>query len=267
RSRTSSPQNSQSNMTNVIADVAKIPSTRHERDALARLTANSWAASLSLTIGLMLLSFVVAGLFLVYWRNADMDLIVIYNALLLNDGKPAFFPHPAYVTILAESYWFKFLKAIGVLDFVSLSNLPPASDAKSFAEAMTALVRWARVPVCLMATGLVLTFGLLVRAIVRDWRLAGVATFAFAFSGGMQFHLRMLRSEMLAAGLVVIGLLFLLLAARRATKYRPLLMGAAAFLCTIGYENKVQVVFLIAALPVICLMFGTSESGSVKIWT
>jgi hypothetical protein len=254
-------------MTNVLADVAKIPSTRDERDALTRLTAYSWTATLSLIIGLMLLSFLVAGLFVVYWRNADMDFIVIYNALLLNDGKPAFFSHPAYVTILAESYWFKLLKAIGVLDFVSLSNVPPASDTKSFAEAMTALIRWARVLVCLMATGLVLTFGLLVRAIVRDWRLAGVATFAFAFSGGMQFHLRMLRSEMLAAGLVVIGLLFLLLAARRATKYRPLLMGAAAFLCTIGYENKVQVVFLIAALPVICLMFGTSESGSVKIWT
>ena len=132
---------------------------------------------------------------------------------------------------------------------------------------MTALIRWARVLVCLMATGLVLVFGLLVRAIVRDWRLAGLATFAFAFSGGMQFHLRMLRSEMLAAGLVVIGLLFLLLAARRATNYRPLLMGAAAFLCVIGYENKVHVVFLIAALPIICLMFGTSESGSTEIWT
>jgi len=252
-------------MTNVLADVAKIPSNRDVQDALTRLTAYSWTASLSLIIGLMLLSFLVAGLFVVYWRNADMDFIVIHNALLLNDGKPAFFPHPAYVTILVESYWFRLLNAIGVLDFVSLSNLP--SDAKSFAEAMTALIRWARVLVCLMATGLVLVFGLLVRAIVRDWRLAGLATFAFAFSGGMQFHLRMLRSEMLAAGLVVIGLLFLLLAARRATNYRPLLMGAAAFLCVIGYENKVHVVFLIAALPIICLMFGTSESGSTEIWT
>src|SRR5262249_19716930 len=151
RSPTSSLQNNQSDMTNVLADVAKIPSTRDERDALTRLTAYSWTATLSLIIGLMLLSFLVAGLFVVYWRNADMDFIVIYNALLLNDGKPAFFSHPAYVTILAESYWFKLLKAIGVLDFVSLSNVPPASDTKSFAEAMTTLIRWARVLVCLMA--------------------------------------------------------------------------------------------------------------------
>ena len=31
---------------------------------------------------------------LVYWRNADMDFMVVYNALVLNDGKPQrFFDH------------------------------------------------------------------------------------------------------------------------------------------------------------------------------
>ena len=47
-------------------------------------------------------SFFLFGYALIYWRNADMDFMVIYNALALNDGKPQlFFDHTAYLTILS----------------------------------------------------------------------------------------------------------------------------------------------------------------------
>jgi len=37
------------------------------------------------------LSFFLFGYALIYWRNADMDFMVIYNALAMNDGKPQHF--------------------------------------------------------------------------------------------------------------------------------------------------------------------------------
>ena len=72
-------------------------------------------------------SFFLFGYALIYWRNADMDFMVIYNALALNDGKPQlFFDHTAYITILAVRLWYQLLHALGLLDAWSLSAIPPA---------------------------------------------------------------------------------------------------------------------------------------------
>ena len=49
--------------------------------------------------------------------------MVIYNALVLNDGKPQlFFDHTAYITILSVKLWFQLLHALGLLDAWSLSS-------------------------------------------------------------------------------------------------------------------------------------------------
>ena len=60
-------------------------------------------------------------------------------------------------------------------------------------------VRAGRLLAWLTATGCVLIFAGLIRLVVRDWRVALIATFAFAFSGGIAVHSRILRSELLAA--------------------------------------------------------------------
>ena len=91
-------------------------------------------------------SFFLFGYALIYWRNADMDFMVIYNALVLNDGKPQhFFDHTAYLTILSVKSWFRLLHALGLLDAWTLSAIPPASDAAAFDAAMTHAVRAGRV--------------------------------------------------------------------------------------------------------------------------
>ena len=56
---------------------------------------------------------------LIYWRNADMDLMVIYNALVLNDGKPQQLlrSHRPIITILvAEARGFSCCMHSGLLD-------------------------------------------------------------------------------------------------------------------------------------------------------
>ena len=212
-------------------------------------------------------SFFLYGYALVYWRNADMDLMVIYNALVLNDGKPQlFFDHTGYITILSVKLWFEMLHGLGLLNSYSLSTMPPASDPHAFDAAMTSAVRAARLIAWLVSTGCVLVFASLVRAMVRDWRLALIATFAFAFSGGLAVHARILRTELVAACPVIFALMILIVIGRRASLARPLWMALAAALCVLGLDNKVQAILLIGALPLLILPFGDAEGASIAAW-
>src|SRR6267154_2940544 len=114
-------------------------------DAFDRLTFLGWRLGLTAIIAGLALSFFLYGYALIYWRNADMDFMVIYNALALNDGKPQlFFDHTGYLTILSLKSWFGLLHGLGLLDAWSLSTIPPASNAATFDAAMTEAVRAGR---------------------------------------------------------------------------------------------------------------------------
>src|ERR1700730_5494447 len=218
------------------------------KDAFDRLTFLGWRGGLAAIVAGLAASFFLFGYALIYWRNADMDFMVIYNALALNDGKPQlFFDHTAYLTILSVKLWFRLLHALSLLDAWSLSAIPPASNAAAFDAAMTSAVRAGRVLALLIATGCVLIFAGLIRLIVRDWRVALIATLAFAFSGGIAVHSRILRSELVAACPVIFALMLLIVSGRRSSIARPILMAMAAGLCVLGLENKVQAILLIGA--------------------
>jgi hypothetical protein len=236
-------------------------------DHFDRLTFLGWRWGLTAIVAGLALSFFLFGYAVIYWRNADMDFMVIHSALALNDGKPQyFFDHTAYLTILSTKLWFQFLHALGLLNAWSLSSIPPASDAAAFDAAMTQAVRAGRLLVLLIAVGCVLIFAALMRAVVRDWRIAMLATLAFAFSGGVAVHSRILRSELVSACPVIFALLILIIAGRRATLARPLALALAAALCMLGMENKVQVILLIGTLPFLALPFGSTESASIPFW-
>jgi hypothetical protein len=236
-------------------------------DSLERITFFGWRRGLAAIVLGLAASFFLFGYALVYWRNADMDFMVTYNALVLNEGKPQqFFDHPAYITILSVQLWFKLLHGLGLLDAWTLSSIPPASDAAAFDAAMTSAVRAARVLAWLTASACVLVFAALMRLVVRDWRVALIATFAFTFSGGVAVHARILRSELLAAFPVICALLILIIIGRRASVTRPLVMALTAMLCVVGMEDKVQAILSIAAIPFIILPFGGPRSESVAFW-
>ena len=114
------------------------PQIRAAQDAFDRLTFLGWRWGLAAIVAGMAASFFLFGYALIYWRNADMDFMVIYNALVLNDGKPQlFFDHTGYITILSVKVWFELLHGLGLLDGYSLSTIPPASDPAAFDAAMT----------------------------------------------------------------------------------------------------------------------------------
>src|ERR1700737_3127050 len=234
------------------------------KDAFDRLTLLGWRWGLAAIVGGLAASFFLFGYALIYWRNADMDFMVIYNALVLNDGKPQlFFDHTPYITILSVKLWFRLLHAAGLLDAWSLSAIPSAADVPAFDAAMTHAVRAGRLLAFLIATGCVLVFAGLVRLMARDWRVAMLATLAFAFSGGIAVHSRILRSELVAACPVIFALMILIALGSRASIARPLGIAVAAALCVLGLENKVQAVLLIGALPLLILPFGSSNSASI----
>src|ERR1700681_738864 len=106
------------------------PQIEAAKDAFDRLTLLGWRWGLAAIVGGLAASFFLFGYALIYWRNADMDFMVVYNALALNDGKPQLFvDHPAYITIVAVKLWFELLHALGLLDAYSLSAIPPATNA------------------------------------------------------------------------------------------------------------------------------------------
>ncbi len=237
------------------------------RDALARLTPFGWNGGMAVILIGLALSFFLAGYFVIYWRNADMDFMIVYNALVMNDGKPqAFFDHPSYFTILTVKWWFQAMHSLGLLDAWKLSSIPSATNVPAFDAAMTSAIRAGRVVAWLTTTVFVIGFAALARRIFRDWRIALLATFAFAFSGGIAVHMRILRSELIAACLFTLALMLLIAVSRRASNWRPLALAVAAAFCVLGMENKVQIILLIAALPVIMLPFGSTDSASTPFW-
>ncbi|UFZ01878.1 hypothetical protein LQG66_21445 [Bradyrhizobium ontarionense] len=250
-------------MTATMVTGASAPS----RDALDRLARFGWRGGVAVALLLSLVSFFLVGYFTAYWRNADMDFMVIYNALAMNDGgAQVFFDHPAYLTILSVKSWFASLHRLGLLDAWTLSAIPSPADRAGFDAAMTSAVHAGRIAALLTASAIILSFACLARRLVSDWRIAILAVTAFAFSGGVQMHLRILRSEMIAASFCILALMILIIVARRAGPWRPAAVGLAAALCVLGLENKVHAILLIAAIPVLTLPFGNAASASMPFW-
>src|SRR5712671_2912982 len=124
------------------ASTSQPPIIAAKQDAFDRLTFLGWRTGLTAIVAGLAASFFLFGYALIYWRNADMDLIVIYNALVLNDGQPQiYFDHPAYFTILSMKLWFRLLHGLGLLDAWSLATIPSASNTPAFDAAMTSAVR------------------------------------------------------------------------------------------------------------------------------
>src|SRR6478609_11363144 len=180
--------------------VSRMRAARQSGDALQPLTLFGWRGGLiALFVGI-LLTYPIFSYPVVYWRHGDMDLTSIYNAFLLNDGKPQeYFDHPAYFNIVLTALWLKALHAIGLIQAYSLSTMPPASAGAAFAVAMTQAVRAGRFLTMLLALGTVAGFAVLIRRLIADWRIALLATVALALSGGIALHLVRVRSELLSA--------------------------------------------------------------------
>jgi hypothetical protein len=102
------------------------------RDAFSGLNLLGWSGGLAALVAGLAVSFVLFGYFVIYYRNADMDFMVIYSALAMNAGHPQqFMDHTAYLTILTLKEWFALLHGLGLLDAWTPPAIP--KDAAGFA--------------------------------------------------------------------------------------------------------------------------------------
>jgi hypothetical protein len=220
--------------------------------------------SLPVILGGLIASFFLVGFWYPYWRIADQDILLVYDALLQNASLPReIVVHPAHLTVLILSRTFRLLHELGLLTTYSLPTLPPANDVDAFNRTWTSLVQIARLTSLVIVLAYVIAFGFLLRRLVGDWRAATLGMFAIAYSGGIAMSVRSVKPELLAAALAAIALLVLLIAARSSRMTaRPFLVGASALLATLALDNKMQAVFLIATFPVLVLPFGETCSGN-----
>ena len=237
-------------------------------NVLDRLILFNWRNGLLAIAAGMIFSFLLCGFWYPYWRIADMDFWIVYNGFLLNDGLPQeYFDHPGYLNIILLSGWLRLLHAVGVLDVISLSAIPPVSEAANFARAWTYATQAGRVLSLAMAIALVIAFAFLLRRLVRDWRIATLGAFALAFSGGLEMEMRIIRTELIAGGLMAIAFLIVIIAARsERSRWRPTLIGVASLLAMLAMLNKVQAIFLISALPLVALPFGSRPERQSGFW-
>ena len=80
-------------------------------------------------------------------------------------------------------------------------------------------------------------------------------------------QMRIMRTELLAAGFFMIALMMLIVVARMGQRaWRPAVVGLASLLITLALLNKVQILFLICALPFLLLPFGRDSAPQRKFW-
>jgi hypothetical protein len=245
-----------------------VAAAMRERQGIDKLILTGWRGSLLATCGFLIVTFFAFGFWWPYWRAGDMDIWIVYSVFALNDGLPqAYDDHPGYLTILLVTGWFKLLHMSGWLPAYALSQLPPETDVISSSQAWMNAVQAARFLSLLIGLAIALTFASLLRRLIGNWRIAALAFFFLVCSGGFMMEVRIVRTELIAAGFAYIALLLCLLAIRgKAGSYRPLLISAAAFLSMLALENKVQVVFLIATIPILVFALTEKSIEASKRW-
>jgi hypothetical protein len=236
--------------------------------SLGRLTPLGWTWGLLAILAGLIVSFFLFGFFNPYWRVADQDILLVFDAFLQNDGLPRQIDfHPAHLIVAMLSATYRALHGLGFLETYSLSTMPLASDVAAFTRSWTSAVQIARLLSLLIVLAYVTAFAFLLRVLVADWRVALLGTFAIAFSGGIAMSVRSAKPELLSGAFFSIALLILLISARSPRMAaRPMLIGIAASFATLAMDNKVQAIFLIGTLPVLLLPFGErSQHGG--LWT
>ena len=222
-----------------------------------RVFFHGWKTALcALALG-MALSLFLVGFWMPYWRIADQDVTLAYNGLLLNDGRAQeYFDHTGYLYHLLLAAWYRLLHGLGLLPVHALSELPPVSDVAAFDRAWQQLIEAGRSLSLILGVAFVWVYAILVQRLLGDWRLAIMAAVALAWSGGVALLIRIMRTELLSAALVICALLLVLIAARSGAIRRSVYVGLAGFCAILAIITKVQALLPALAIPVIALAFG-----------
>jgi hypothetical protein len=229
---------------------------------LDRVAAAPWWLLCAGLAAAMALSVLLVGFRLPYWVHSDQDLVLAYHGLLFGDGLPQeYFDHPGYGYFLVIDVWYRLLHAAGLLPVASLSALPPGGDVAATEAVWQSLIQAGRALSILLTAAFAVSYATLLRRLVEDRRVALLAGILLAFGVGLTAQGRQMRTDLLSAGFVVLGLLLVLRAVRpaegRGCGVASLLqLALGGLLVGLAMVTKVQAVFLAMGLPVAAILFG-----------
>jgi hypothetical protein len=202
--------------------------------------------SLAMILAGFIALFFAFGFWWPYWRVGDMDIWMVYQAFVINDGLPqSYFDHPGYLTIVSLQHWLAVLKSAGLIAADRLSQVPPLADLAGSEKAWMTATQAARLLSLGYACAVIALFGILLRRLLHDWRIAVIAAFVLAFSSGVMMEGRIVRTELISATLAYAALLLCLIAGDLSRPLRQAAIVLASLAATLALINKVQFLLLL----------------------
>ena len=196
--------------------------------------------------------------------NSDMDIVSVYQALMINAGQPmAPNPHTGYAYNVAMAGWLHLFSWFGLVPVVGIDGLLVASDFDTVLSELIVAGRWLSVFLAWLLVVLVYAGVYLLHRNRGHAFLLGVL-FAIG-GGGLASQSVMLRTE-LSSMLPLFAAAVLLIAAPRVSYGRALAILVVVGSCVhVALMAKVQGVFVAMFLPLFPIVFGWGiERGRVE---
>ena len=191
----------------------------------------------------------------------DWDIVIVYEALLVNDGLPNVTAgHAGFGHFVLLARLFEFLKLLGVVDAAALSELPPPPASEIVFQD---LVFWGRIVAVAFTCALAVTILFVAQAITGSRFYAFLAALAFAGTQSLNTQVILMRSDLSAVVFATLAIYFILLATKRGDAPMKALayVGLSAFLAMISMYAKASTLPLVLLVPAFAVAFVARNSG------
>jgi hypothetical protein len=203
----------------------------------------------------------VVGLHRPFNDIADQDMVVMPQALLINEGQAnTYHEHPGSLTIRAAAGWIKLTRLFGAKNVVQISELPRDGIARE-------LHRLAGVGRQLAIANMMVflaVFAFTLRVLTSDLLLITIGTWLMSASQGVFLETITIRTEPISMTLTLATFAAALLAVRHAPRKAVVAAAAAGLFAYVAMLNKVQAGIGLAAFPVLLTAFAKPPLPS---WT
>ena len=213
------------------------------------------------------LYLIFQGLDKPYTSYFDQDIIIIYNALLLNDNlEQAYFDHTGYILILVSSWFIEVLAAIGILPYTGLRALQESSNFHN--DLQTFIVPFRLLAASLTAMTLLFSYKI-IHIFSGSKYLALIFTLILCFSEGIAYQTLVIRTESLSFLLFLISVYFQSKIFFCESNFNKLILYStiSGIFLSLAMLTKTQVIALILLLPILfyVLLYYKNKTNSSSL--
>ncbi len=236
----------------------------------AKVTSSAWAHLLALSFIFLLCAFpsLYHGISRDALVNSDMDLVSVYQALLINAGQPLVpIIHTGYFYFMSLAGWFQLFDWLGLISVHDLDSILAAPDFNETFASLIQAGRWFSIFLAWALVGLVYgAICILFRNLDGGWWISLVLCAVLAVGGGgIAGNSVMLRTELPSMVLLFSAALGLMAIPHLSYLRGLLLLIFIGFLIHAAMMVKIQIVILILFLPFLPLLFGWCTRREVTV--